>query len=107
MGIFWRLDCATQRRRCWSLHHFARAFRQATGQTPHRFVSVRRLERAKALLTSCERSIVDIALSLGSSSQANFKRAFRQATGHAPDQYRQAVRSQLYEVTGSFSDLEL
>ncbi|MGY8668742.1 AraC family transcriptional regulator [Bradyrhizobium sp. UFLA05-109] len=84
---------------CLSLQHFARAFRQATGQPPHRFVSVRRLERAKALLTSCERPIVDIALSLGFSSQANFTRAFRQATGQAPGQYRQAARSQLSQFS--------
>ena len=80
---------------CLSLQHFARAFRQTTGQPPHRFVSARRLERAKSLLTSCERPIVDIALSLGFSSQANFTRAFRQATGQAPGQYRQTAGSQL------------
>lgn len=37
-----------------SRYHFARAFRQAMGQSPHRYVSVKRLERAKALLIQSE-----------------------------------------------------
>jgi len=38
-----------------------------------------------------DRSLVDIALSLSFSSQANFTRAFKQATGQAPGRYRQAA----------------
>ena len=78
---------------CLSRYHFARAFRQAVGQSPHRYVSARRLDRAKALLIQGDRSLVDIALSLSFSSQANFTRAFRQATGQAPGQFRQRVGS--------------
>ena len=37
---------------CLSRYHFARAFRQAIGQSPHRYVSSKRLERAKALCTA-------------------------------------------------------
>src|SRR5262249_26845152 len=66
---------------CLSRYHFARAFRQAVGQSPHRYISARRLDRAKALLVQGDRSLMDIALSLSFSSQANFTRAFRQATG--------------------------
>jgi len=76
---------------CLSKYHFARAFRQAVGDSPHRYVSARRLERAKALLIRGDRPLVDIALSLNFSSQANFTRAFKQATGHAPGRYRQAA----------------
>ncbi|TWI68460.1 AraC family transcriptional regulator [Bradyrhizobium huanghuaihaiense] len=76
---------------CLSKYHFARAFRQAVGDSPHRYVSARRLERAKALLIRSDRPLVDIALSLNFSSQANFTRAFKQATGHAPGRYRQAA----------------
>jgi AraC family transcriptional regulator len=56
---------------CLSRYHFARAFRQAVGQTPHRYVSARRLDRAKTLLMQGDRSLVDIALALSFSSQAN------------------------------------
>jgi AraC family transcriptional regulator len=84
---------------CLSRYHFARAFRQAVGQPPHRYVSARRLERAKALLTRGDRPLVDIALSLGFSGQANFTRAFRQATGHAPGRYRQTAGSRRMEFS--------
>jgi AraC family transcriptional regulator len=78
---------------CLSRYHFARAFRQAVGQSPHRYVGARRLDRAKALLMRGDRSLVDIALSLNFSSQANFTRAFRQATGQAPGRFRQGFGS--------------
>jgi AraC family transcriptional regulator len=59
---------------CLSRYHFARAFKQAVGQSPHRYVSARRLERAKALLTRGDQPLVDIAFSLSFSSRANFAR---------------------------------
>lgn len=78
---------------CLSRFHFARAFRQAVGESPHRYVSARRLERAKALLIHGDRPLVDIALALSFSSQSNFTRAFTQATGQAPGQFRQRFGS--------------
>ena len=74
---------------CLSRFHFARAFKEAVGQSPHRYVSAKRLNRAKALLMQGDRSLVDIALSLSFCSQANFTRAFKQATGRTPGQFRQ------------------
>ncbi|GLR87909.1 hypothetical protein GCM10007857_46210 [Bradyrhizobium iriomotense] len=68
---------------CLSRFHFARAFKQAVGQSPRRFVIARRLERAEVLLTEGETPLVEIALSLRFSSQANFSRTFRQSTGMA------------------------
>jgi AraC family transcriptional regulator len=73
---------------CLSRFHFARAFKAAVGQSPHRYVSAKRLERAKALLVREDRALVDIALALNFSCQANFTRAFRQVTGLTPGQYR-------------------
>ena len=73
---------------CLSEFYFARAFKAAVGQSPHRHVSARRLERAKDLLCNADRALVDIALGLRFSCQANFTRAFRRATGQTPAQYR-------------------
>lgn len=73
---------------CLSRFHFARSFKAAVGQSPHRYVSAKRLERAKDLLMRGDRPLVDIALALSFSSQANFSRAFRQMTGQAPGQFR-------------------
>jgi AraC family transcriptional regulator len=90
---------------CLSKFHFARAFKQAVGQSPHRYVSARRLERAKALLVENDRPLVDIALALSFSSQANFTRAFTQATGQAPGQYRQQFGS--WERVSSLTDTDI
>jgi transcriptional regulator GlxA family with amidase domain len=79
---------------CLSRYHFSRAFKKAVGQPPHRYVSGRRLERAKALLLAGHKSLVDIALALGFSSQANFTRAFTKATGQAPGRFRERNGSQ-------------
>ncbi|MFQ3456665.1 AraC family transcriptional regulator [Bradyrhizobium sp. UFLA01-814] len=73
---------------CLSRFHFARAFKQAVGQSPLRHVIARRLERAKALLIEGRAPLVEIALTLRFSSQANFTRAFKQSAGMAPGQYR-------------------
>jgi AraC family transcriptional regulator len=78
---------------CLSQFHFARAFKAAVGQPPHRHVSARRLERAKGLLSDADRTLADIALALRFSCQANFTRAFRQATGQTPTQYRRGLIS--------------
>jgi AraC-like DNA-binding protein len=86
---------------CLSRYHFARAFKQAVGQTPHRYVSVRRLDRAKALLMQGDRSLVDIALALSFSDQASFTRAFRQATGRAPGQYRREFGSRQHDPSSA------
>ena len=80
---------------CLSRFHFARAFKQAVGQSPGRYVVARRLERAKALLVDGDAPLVEIALALRFSSQANFTRAFRQSTGLAPGQYRREAMALL------------
>jgi AraC family transcriptional regulator len=78
---------------CLSRFHFARAFKAAVGQSPHQYVSGKRLERAKALLVRGDHSLVDIALALNFSGQATFTRAFRQVTGLTPGEYRHRSRS--------------
>jgi AraC family transcriptional regulator len=78
---------------CLSRFHFARAFKAGIGQAPHQYVSAKRLERAKGLLMRGDQPLVDIALALNFSCQANFTRAFRQVTGQTPGQYRRSFRS--------------
>jgi AraC family transcriptional regulator len=73
---------------CLSRFHFARAFKEATGRTPLKYISEHRLELAKSLLARDERSLAQIAATCRFSSQANFSRAFRRATGLTPGQYR-------------------
>ena len=96
---------------CLSRFHFARAFKQAVGQSPLRYVVARRLERAKVLLIEGEVPLVEIALVLRFSSQANFTRAFRQSTGLAPGQYRRETMAVLdtnaIRARSGFNETEL
>jgi AraC family transcriptional regulator len=74
---------------CLSMFHFTRAFAASTGLPPHRYVSQRRLEAAKELITSGRMSLTEIALRCQFSSQSSFTRAFRQTMGITPTEYRQ------------------
>ncbi|NTX04488.1 MULTISPECIES: AraC family transcriptional regulator [Myxococcus] len=67
-----------------SVFYFTRAFRQSTGMTPHAFVQQRRVERARELLLRTSRSLGDIALEVGFSSQSHFTTVFRRLTGLTP-----------------------
>jgi len=73
---------------CMSPAHFARSFKATTGQSPHRFVSRKRLELAERMLLDPYRPLSEIALSAGFSSQSNFSRAFRNVTGMSPGDFR-------------------
>jgi AraC family transcriptional regulator len=73
-----------------SRFHFARAFKAAVGQSPHQYVSVHRLERAKELLVRGDQPLLEIAIALNFSSQANFTRAFHKGTGMTPGRYRRS-----------------
>jgi AraC-like DNA-binding protein len=71
-----------------SVFHFARVFRQATGHSPYRYVSERRLLLAQRLLMSPELSVHEIALACGFSRHANFSAAFARARGLSPSAFR-------------------
>ena len=71
-----------------SVFHFARVFRQATGYSPYRFVSERRLLLAQRLLMATELAVHDIALACGFPRHANFTAAFTRARGISPSAYR-------------------
>ena len=73
--------------------HFARAFKEAFGVPPHRYLLTRRIERATALLRDSDLAILDIALQTGWSSLGSFGRTFRDITGEAPGDFRARVRA--------------
>lgn len=73
---------------CLSRFHFARAFRDAAGVSPQRYVSARRLERAQHMLLDRRLSLAEISLACQFSSQASFTRAFQRQMGVAPGEYR-------------------
>jgi AraC family transcriptional regulator len=68
--------------------HFARAFKATTGLAPHRFVTARRLEAAKAALLTSDVSVVQVAHAVGFSNVSHFRRVFRRELGVAPGELR-------------------
>jgi len=75
-----------------SLYHFARAFKQSAGVTPHHYLVQRRVERAQEMLARTELSLSEIALAAGFSDQSHFARHFRQMLGRTPGQFRWSQR---------------
>lgn len=71
-----------------SVPHFGRTFRATFGETPHRYLQRRRVERAMFLLRSGDRSVTDICLEVGFSSLGTFSRTFRDIVGESPTAYR-------------------
>ena len=68
--------------------HFIRTFRETFGETPHRYLQRRRVERAMFLLRETQRSITDICLDVGFASLGTFSRTFRDIVGVNPTDYR-------------------
>jgi AraC-like DNA-binding protein len=68
--------------------HFIRTFRATFGETPHRYLQRRRVERAMALLRQTDASITDVCMTVGFTSLGTFSRTFREIVGESPRSYR-------------------
>jgi AraC-like DNA-binding protein len=68
--------------------HFIRTFRAVFGETPHRYLQRRRVERSMFLLRETDRSVTDICYDVGFTSLGTFSRTFREIVGETPSGYR-------------------
>jgi AraC-like DNA-binding protein len=68
--------------------HFSRCFRSVFGETPHRYLQRRRVERSMFLLRETERSVTDVCFDVGFTSLGTFSRTFREIVGETPSGYR-------------------
>jgi AraC-like DNA-binding protein len=68
--------------------HFSRCFRTVFGETPHRYLQRRRVERSMFLLRETDRSVTDICFDVGFTSLGTFSRTFRDIVGETPSGYR-------------------
>jgi AraC family transcriptional regulator len=75
-----------------SPHHFGEAFKTSTGTSPHRFVIERRIQHALHLLHDKDRSIAEVARTVGFSSQSHFTTNLRRVTGMTPGRFRRSLR---------------
>jgi AraC-like DNA-binding protein len=69
--------------------HFIRSFRAVFGETPHRYLQRRRVERSMFLLRETDRSVTDICFDVGFNSLGTFSRTFRDIVGETPSAYRE------------------
>jgi AraC-like DNA-binding protein len=79
--------------------HFARQFRAVFGETPHRYLQRRRIERAMELLRDTDRPVTEVSLDVGFASLGTFSRTFSAVVGESPSAYRertQAARTAQY-----------
>jgi AraC family transcriptional regulator len=83
-----------------STAHFARAFKQTFGQTPHAYVISRRVEHARHLMRVSDDSLCEIALSCGFADQAHLCRQFRRSTGQSPSAWRRELCVPAQRVRG-------
>ena len=71
-----------------SLSYFTRAFKQSTGDAPHRWLLRQRFQHAKTLLCETQMSLAEIAIVCGFADQSHFTRVFGAHTGQAPGVWR-------------------
>lgn len=71
-----------------SRHYFVRSFREAYGETPGRYLTMRRIERAKDLLRSVNLTVTEICMLVGFASLGSFSSRFTELVGMSPSEYR-------------------
>jgi AraC-like DNA-binding protein len=71
-----------------SPEHFIRTFRATFGETPHRYLQRRRVERAMFLLRTTDQTVTEICYQVGFASLGTFSRTFRGVVGVPPTRYR-------------------
>ena len=73
--------------------HFRTRFRQATGSTPHEYLTGLRIARAKEILRHDRWSITNVAFRLGYSSSQNFASTFKRQAGMTPTSFRKISKA--------------
>jgi AraC family transcriptional regulator len=70
---------------------FCRAFKQSTGLSPHHYLLVHRVNRAKEMMKDPDRSLTDIAFACGFRSSSQFSVVFKRIVGKPPRRYRSSL----------------
>ena len=71
-----------------SKFHFARCFEATYGETPIRYLTRRRIERAQDLLRAANLTVTEVCMLVGFSSLGSFSSRFAQLVGESPTAYR-------------------
>lgn len=76
----------------FSEYHFSRMFKRSTGLTPHRYVTERRIARARTLLANSNLPLHEISAMLDFGDQSHMTTVFKRLTGITPGQFRKNAR---------------
>ena len=68
--------------------HFSRMFRVSTGRSPHEWIMLKRMARAKALLAGTRMALPELAKASGYRTHSHFSGMFHAVVGMTPGQYR-------------------
>lgn len=79
---------ALARSASWSRFHFLHRFQQATGDTPHHYLTRIRIARARQLLEETELPVTEVCLAVGFRSLGSFSSTFKRYTGRSPSAWR-------------------
>jgi AraC family transcriptional regulator len=71
--------------------HFSRVFKQATGMSPHQFVTRERITHAQQLIRETSRSLIEIALEVGYANPSHFAKVFGKVAGVTPTEFRSGL----------------
>jgi AraC family transcriptional regulator len=74
-----------------SPNHLHVIFKESVGLTPYEYVLTKRVELAKKLIITGEKSMLDIALVTGFCSQSHFNKVFKKQTGTTPAQFKKQI----------------
>ena len=88
----------------YSEYYLSEKFKKETGLSVNRYIQQARIDRAKVLLESTNKSIREIAEQLTFSSVNYFIRVFRETTGQTPTQYRREMMKEKILESGSYED---
>lgn len=75
----------------FSPYHFARLFRETTGESPHQFVLRQRVEYAERLLRNVDLTLAEVAIESGFADQSHLTQTFKRYTGLTPRAFRKNI----------------
>ena len=83
------LDLDTIARQAYfSPYHFLREFKKVYNKTPHRYLTERRLDKAKELLKKNDSSVTEVCFEVGFQSLGSFSALFTRNVGISPAEFR-------------------